>query len=647
MLKRIFFVSFFLCDALFACDNLIPRDVLLARSEVCAASMNKSGSKIAYISGSGRDVFLRIADINGKTIKKFPIKASRNMWNYVWSFDDKFILIPQDENGDENDHIICLNVITGEKKDLTPYKNSKSAISKLSEKFPHEIIVSCNKRNPMWFDEYRINIETGETKLIFENNEFSEFTFDSDLNLRIAGKVTQDGSVESYAVINGKKGELLSRTSFEDSFNSRILHFSKDGKTLYVIKSENRDIGALYAYDWNSKKLKLIFESSKAEFGGVLCDPATYAPQIVSVEYLKPKLLAIDKRFESDIEFLEKSKRIKMAAILGRSRNDNVWLISYYSTTKSPEYCVYDRKHRTLRHLFSGKPQLDKYALQPMEPVIITARDGLEMPCYLTKARNFKPGSPLVMYIHGGPWARDCLCLNNVVQLLANRGYSVLQVNYRGSLGFGKKHLLAINKNLSKARDDIIDAANWAVANKIAGKDNIAIMGGSFGGYLTLAGLAYTPDAFCCGVDIVGISNWLTLFKSVPQYWLPSMISWYKTAGDPRTEEGRKELWENSPLSRANEITRPLLALQGEHDPRVNKRESDQIVSALKKKNIPVVYVLYPDEGHGFLKEPNIKSSIAISEKFLSRFLGGWFEPIGERELDGSSHKILEGKIFL
>jgi dipeptidyl aminopeptidase/acylaminoacyl peptidase len=299
--------------------------------------------------------------------------------------------------------------------------------------------------------------------------------------------------------------------------------------------------------------------------------------------------------------------------------------------------------------LFSAQPSLDKYKLQKKEPFIIKSRDGQNLVCYLTKSADFETAAPRksVIYVHGGPWARDGDYCEPDIQLLANRGYSVLQINYRGSTGFGKKFINIADGNLDKIRNDILDGVNWVIGNKIADKNHVAIMGASFGGYSVLAGLAFSPDVFCCGVDVVGPSNWTTTLNTFPKYWEFGLIEWYGFLGDPRTEEGRRHLAENSPVTRAHDIKKPLLVFHGKNDPRVNQKEADQIVAALKAKGLPVGYVLYPDEGHGFRREQNRKSYIALAEMFLAKILGGRSEPIHPGEFDGSSHQILEGEGIL
>jgi dipeptidyl aminopeptidase/acylaminoacyl peptidase len=500
-----------------------------------------------------------------------------------------------------------------------------------------------------------VNIFTGKTDLIFKNTKkYVGIDFDHDLTLRIAHKIEQNGDGNVYLIKDGKE-ELFKKIPFEDMKTSAFSHFSADNKTLYSLESLNRDKLALFAYNLEDKTSKMLFESKVADIGGFLEDPESFAPQCVSVEYLKPEIFVIDKKIAKDIKFLEnyKSAEGKYLCKVQRSDDDKIWLVAYCDTTSLPQYylCKRDEAGKILppTRLFYRATELEKYKLQKKEPVVIKSRDGLNLVCYLTKAADFEVNTPkkMVVLVHGGPWARDCYSFDKEVQLLANRGYSVLQINYRGSSGFGKGFVNAADGHLDKIRNDIIDGVNWAITNRIADKEYVAIMGASFGGFSALAGLAFTPEVFCCGVDCVGVSSLGTFWKKVPPYWTPSMIVWVKLAGDPRTEEGRKALEKNSPIAKVNDINKPLIVFHGKNDPRVNKAEADQIVKALKKKGLPVAYILYPDEGHGFHKEQNSKSYTAFTEIFLAKILGGKFEPIHAGELKGSSHKILEGKELL
>ncbi|GHU14182.1 peptidase S9 [Alphaproteobacteria bacterium] len=634
-------------------NTLIPRKVLLAKPDRFCVSLNHSGDKIAYAARKGDQLEVRVADLSGKLLNKFSVRPSRglNEIGLVWMFTGNHILVPQDENGDENYQIYCLDVVTGKSKNLTPFKGAKSSPKKISKKYPHDVIISCNKENPQWFDAYRVNIITGKIDLVFKNRVYVNFIFDSDLKLRIATKILQDGSHELYELRNGKF-ESFKKVPYEDTKSSNPLFFSSDCKILYGLDSAGRDKNALVAYVLENKTSKVLYAGDLADISSVDTDPNTHAPRAVIVNYLKPEIFVLDPSVAKDMEYLKSKSEGATIKILEKNDPNNIWMVAFSSPTMSTKYYLYRRDEKnnrplSLKYLFASQPELDKYQLQEMTPVVVKSRDGLDLVCYLTKAFDFKEGCPskIIVYVHGGPWMRDSFGFDKTAQLLANRGYSVLQVNYRGSTGFGKAFTNAIDHNLDKVRNDIIDGVNWAIANKIADRKQIAIMGGSFGGYSTLAGLAYTPDVFCCGVDVVGPSNWITMFKKVPPYWIPYMVGWYRCAGDPRTEAGRAELLANSPITKIKNIKKPLIIFQGEHDPRVNTSESDQMVAAMKKNGLDVVYVLYPDEGHGFQREPNSISYLAITEKFLSRILGGWFESIHEKELEGSSHQILEGKI--
>lgn len=624
---------------------LIPRDVLLAKPDRFCVLLSPNGKYISYFSRSGSEVELCVETIDGKLIRKFKVISARNMYEYRWSHTNKHILLPEDNQGDENDHILCLNIETGEKNNLTPFAKSKSMVARLSEEFPNEAIILNNKRDAKWFDAYRVNIETGQYRLIFENNAYTDMVINEKFEIKILMKTLSNGDIE---LINFQN-EVIMTVPFEDMGVFSPYHLKKGEDIFYAALPSGKDKAALVAINLKTKEVKNLFESNEADVRLSSVNPKTFEPQLVTIDYLRKKDESLSSEISEELKFLKEKFSEKEFYIQSRSRDDSQWLIVTQESDESIKYYSFNKNTKNLKFLFSNQPALDRYHLQKMEPVLIKSRDSLDLVCYLTKAYGFKEGkpSPLVAYIHGGPWARDHYGFDKIAQLLSNRGYSVLQINYRGSTGFGKKFLNAINKNLESVRNDIIDAINWAIAKGIADKDKIAIMGGSFGGYSVLAGLTFTPDFFCCGVDVVGPSNFISLLSSVPEYWKPGMVVWYKTAGDPDNPEDIPYLQSVSPLFFKDNIKSPLLVFQGANDPRVVKAESDQIVEALKSKKRPVAYVLYPDEGHGFHREPNIKSYIALTEKFLSKFLGGWFEPINEKELKGSSHKILEGENLL
>ncbi len=623
-------------------DTLVPREVLFAKPDKFCVKLSPDGKHISYFARAEGEVVLCIDTVDGKSVRKFPVTSARNMYAYCWAYTNHHILLPEDNQGDENDHVICLNVITGEKKNLTPFGKSKSFVIRRSQKFPNEILICNNKRNAQWFDVYKVNIETGKFEKVFENNAYTDMTFNENFELKVLTKVLLNGDIDLLTA----DGNLILRVPFEDTGVFGTYHLKKGENILYASLPMGKDKASLVSLNIDTKEMKTLCKSEESDVSLSSCDPNSFEPQLAEVNYLRKKDIPLSDKISKNLDILRKKFGDKEFYIQGRSKDDSSWLIVTQESNESVKYYFFNNKTKELRFLFSNQPALDKYPLQKMEPLVIKSRDGLNLVCYLTRANNFKEGvpSPLVAYIHGGPMARDVYGFDKMAQLLSNRGYSVLQINYRGSTGFGKKFFNAINKNLEAVRNDIIDAINWTIDNNIADKNKIAIMGGSFGGYSTLAGIAFTPDFFCCGVDVVGPSNFITLLSSVPEYWKPSMVTWYKIAGNPDVKEDIPYLKSVSPLFKKDQIKKPLLVFQGANDPRVAKAESDQIVQALKEKKHPVAYVLYPDEGHGFHREPNIKSYIAFTEKFLAKFLGGRYEALDKDELKGSSHKILDGK---
>ncbi len=625
--------------------TLIPREVLFAKPDKFCVKLSPDGKYISYFARSESEVTLCVETIDGKLVRKFPVTSARNMYAYCWVYTGNHILLPEDNQGDENDHILCLNIATGEKNNLTPFGKSKSFVIRRSQKFPSKVLVCNNKRNAQWFDVYNIDIETGKSEKVFENNAYADMTFNENFELKVLTKILSNGDMELLTSNN----KLILKIPFEDTGVFGTYHLKKGENVLYASLPLGKDKASLVSVNIDTKEIKTLCDSDEADVTLSSCDPKNFEPQLAEVNYLRKKDIPLSNKISENLNILREKFGEKEFYIQGRSLDDASWLIVTQESDESVKYYFFNNETKELKFLFSNQPALDKYHLQKMEPLVIKSRDGFNLVCYLTRANNFKEGSPapLVAYIHGGPMARDEYGFDKMAQLLSNRGYSVLQINYRGSTGFGKKFFNAINRNLESVRNDIIDAVTWTIDNKIADKNKIAIMGGSFGGYSTLAGIAFTPDFFCCGVDIVGPSNFITLLSSVPEYWKPSMVTWYKIAGNPDVKEDIPYLKSISPLFKKDQIKKPLLVFQGANDPRVAKVESDQIVQALKEKKHPVAYVLYPDEGHGFHREPNIKSYIAFTERFLAKFLGGRYESLNNEELKGSSHEILEGKDLL
>jgi dipeptidyl aminopeptidase/acylaminoacyl peptidase len=436
----------------------------------------------------------------------------------------------------------------------------------------------------------------------------------------------------------------------EDALSTQPAGFDKSGNVIYLIDSRDRDTAAFKSLDLKSGKLTEIFASDVADVDNVLTHPTEHHVQAVSFNFDRPKWEVLDESVRADFEYLQALDRGDLS-IGGRTLDDKLWTVAYELDNGPVKFYLYDRAAKKGRFLFSHRPELETLPLAAMRSEVITSRDGLKLVSYLTLPNGSDPDNdgrpdkplPMVLLVHGGPWARDSWGFDPLHQLFANRGYAVLAVNYRGSTGFGKKFVNAANMEWAgKMHDDLLDAVNWAVERGVAERDKVAIMGGSYGGYATLVGLTFTPEFFACGVDIVGPSSLTSLLQNPPPYWMPMMSLMKNRVGDWESEPGRAFLNSRSPLFKANEIRRPLLIGQGAKDPRVKQAESDQIVSALKARNIPVTYMLYPEEGHGFDRPENNLAFFAVTEVFLANHLGGQFEAIGNAFL-GANFQVPAG----
>jgi dipeptidyl aminopeptidase/acylaminoacyl peptidase len=449
-----------------------------------------------------------------------------------------------------------------------------------------------------------------------------------------------------------EQGELQTYLSIpmEDAMTTQPFGLDRDGRYLYLADSRGRNTGALFCHDLQTGEIQLLAEDPRSDLDGVMIHPSKKTIQAVAFNYERRTWQVLDPEVQPDLDYL-RTIADGDVDVISRTHDDASWIVAY-SMDNSPVRCYrYDRQSRSVQFLFTNRAALEDKPLAKMHPVTIPSRDGWNLVNYLTlpvgsdsngDGRPDKP-LPLVLMVHGGPWGRDVWGYNGWHQWLANRGYAVLSVNFRGSTGLGKDLTNAGNMQWgAKMHEDLIDSVEWALAQGIATPGKVAIMGGSYGGYATLVGLTFTPDYFACGVDIVGPSNLITLLETIPPYWAPMLAMLTSRVGDHRTEEGRAFLQSCSPLTYADRIVRPLLIGQGANDPRVKQAESDQIVQAMQAKNIPVTYVLYPDEGHGFARPENNLSFNAIAEAFLAKCLGGRFEPVGN-DFANSSLQVLQG----
>lgn len=651
---------------------LIPRAVLFGNPERAAGRISPDGTQISFIAPVNGVLNIWVGPASDITKAK-PITSDdkRGITQYFWAHDGKHILYLRDKGGDENWRVYSVPAAGGEVKDLTPFDNVAAQIVHDSENFPGEIVIGINDRNPSFHDLYRVNVATGERTLLIKNEikdnpdaGYASFQVDDDFKVRFAFMPTPDGGLQMFKPDAQGAMQLYDSVGLEDVDSTSIVDFDKTGKVAYIIDSRGRNTAGLYAMDIETKKKTTILEDDRTDISGVMINPITKKIEAVQTNYDREHWAVADESMQVDFYTLRTSKQGGKGDmnVTSRSKDDRFWVVTFMEDDAPAHTVLLDRgdlkapgRKPKVTPLFVNRPALEGQPLVPMHAVTIKARDGLEMVSYLSLPlsadadRDGKPEKavPMVLNVHGGPWARDTWGFDAEAQWLANRGYAVLQVNFRGSTGYGKKHLNAGNREWGgKMHDDLIDAVNWAVAQGITTKDRVAIYGGSYGGYATLAGLTFTPDVFACGVSIVGPSNINTLIASIPAYWKPFLDNFAQRVGDFRTPEGKKFLNDRSPLTHVDKIKKPLLIGQGANDPRVKQAEADQIVKAMTDKKIPVTYVLYPDEGHGFGRPQNRQSFYAVTEHFLQKHLGydgaGRSEPIGDA-FKGSSIGVPAG----
>ena len=640
---------------------LIPRDVLFGNPQRAQARLSPDGKWLSFLAPVDGVLNVWVVAVGDDLSEAVAVTEDkkRGIRSHNWAYDNEHILYTQDKDGDENWHLYATHVETRKTKDLTPIDGVRAEIQEISHKKPNEILVGLNDRDPQLHDIWRINIETAEKELVQQNHGVAGYMTDDDFVVRLALNFTPFGG-QVWQVPEGEGDDRTWKDFMafgpEDAMTSGPAGFDKTGQTLYYEDSRDRNTAGLFAMDLESKEAKLIAEDAKSDVGGVLAHPTEKNIQAVSFTYDRTEWKILDDAIASDFEYLRGYLDVMgdgEIVVSSRALDDTQWIVAFFFDNGPVKYYRYDRSpDRKMHFLFDNRDDLADYPLVKMHSPIVKTRDGLDLVCYL----SLPPGSdadndgrpeepvPMVLNVHGGPWARDSWGLNPYHQWLANRGYAVLSVNYRGSTGFGKEFINAANAEWSgKMHDDLIDAVEWAVGEKIAQRDKVAIMGGSYGGYATLVGLTFTPDVFACGVDIVGPSSLVTLLQNVPEYWMPFMPVMKVRVGDVDTEEGRAELLERSPLALVDKIKKPLLIGQGANDPRVKQLEADQIVQAMTEKNIPVTYVLYPDEGHGFARPENRMSFNAVTEAFLAEHLGGRFEPVGD-DFEGATIQVPAGK---
>jgi dipeptidyl aminopeptidase/acylaminoacyl peptidase len=609
--------------------ELIPLPVLFGNPERVGPRISPDATALAWIAPQNGVLNVWVAPMNiagGLDLDAARVVTSdtdRGIRQFDWAYDGRHLLYLQDTGGDENWRLHDVDLTSGEQRDLTPFEGVQTELIAVEPTFPSEILVGLNKDNPQLHDVYRLDLRTGELTKEVENPGFIGWLADARLTVRAGFQPHPDGSMTIMVREDGDGDwRPLLQVAEEDALSTDAITFSEDGSSLLLASSAGAQTAQLIRIDVATGAAEVLASDEFADVSGVKIHPHTREPQIVAVQRARMDYQVLDPSVADDLASI-RGLHPGDPSIQNGDDADQIWLVAFTNDAGAVPYYAYDRRTGNAQFLFEHQPELSRYKLAAMEPFSFTSRDGLTVNGYLT----FPPGVdrtslPTVLNVHGGPWARDRWGYNPEAQWLANRGYLSVQVNFRGSTGYGKAFINAGDREWgAKMQDDLTDAVAHVVGQGWADPARVAIYGGSYGGYAALAGATFTPDVYKCAVDIVGPSNLITLIQTIPPYWAPLIAQFHNRVGDP--DKDADFLWSRSPLSAVDRIRIPLLIAQGANDPRVKQAESEQIVAALEKAGIDHEYLLFPDEGHGFAKPENRLKFYAAAEGFLAKHLAG------------------------
>ena len=617
---------------------LVDRKLFFGDPEISGSQVSPDGKYISFIKPykDVRNIWVKertqpFSAAKPVTADKRPVPA------YFWSEDSRYLLYVQDKGGNENFHVYAVDPAVAPEadtgvppaRDLTPLENIRAIIYSVPEKTPNEIIVGLNDRDAAYHDVYRVNITTGEKQLLIQNTQkVAAYVFDEEGTVRLAMRQTEDGGTELLRIDGSNLVPIYSCTYLE---NLEPIRFHKDGKRVYLEtnKGDNVDLSQLVLLDPMTGKTELVESDpeKQVDFGNAIFSDAT--EELIATVYVgdNRRIYPKTKEAKHDLEVIRKQIPKGEIAFTSTTEDMRYQTVAVTSDVDPGSVYLFDSKEGKVELLYKSRPDLPSENLTERKPIRYKARDGLMIPAYLTLPKGVPAKQlPVVIYPHGGPWARDMWGYDPYAQFLANRGYAVLQPNFRSSTGYGKKFLNAGNKEWGTGamQNDLSDGVKYLIAQGIADPKRVGIFGGSYGGYATLAGVTFTPELYACGVPYVAPSNLITLIESFPAYWRPMLKgSWYMRVGDPADPKDRADLEKRSPLNFVDRIQAPLLVVHGANDPRVKRSESDRIVMALRDKGRPVEYLVAPDEGHGF-RAPDNRLALAVAmEKFLKTHLGG------------------------
>jgi len=622
---------------------LVPRKVFDAPAEHDFLTVSPNGKTIAYTAPSEQGVANVWVEELATHKKRMVTRAGqRGIGEYKWAYDNNHLLYQSDENGNEDYHLYSVDLTSGAIRDLTPFQGVRAEQTILAPSRPDEVLVSMNLRDSKVFDVYRVNLQTGATVIDAQNpGDIIGWTADQNLVIRAATAFNDNLETVIRVRDNGKtQWRDLMKIPFEQApflgqvnGGNIVVGFSQDGKKLIVGSSKGSATNRLVELDAaTGKELRVLASDPQADLWQnfatsfiLLRDPRDNHVQAAAFDYMKPEWRAVDPAVAADLKYLA-ALQPGVFLVSSSDMSGNKWAVWYFTDNGPTSFYLYDRAAHKAQLLFQDRPQLAQYKLAEMRPMTIPARDGFKLVSYLTlPPGNTEKGLPLVLSVHGGPWARDEWGFEPLEQMLANRGYAVLQVNYRASI-INVPYMNAANEKIGTLTDeDLTDAVKWAIKEGIADPKHIAIMGGSFGGYSVLRGVTLHPDLYACGVDVVGPADLATLMNSIPDYWKPVKKRWLRRIGDVTADQALNE--KLSPLYHAADIHVPLLIGHGQFDPRVKLAQSEKIVETIRKNGGKVTFVVYSDEGHGFVRPENNLDFDGRTEEFLHGCLGGRFEP--------------------
>ena len=605
----------------------IPRSVIFGNPEKALPEISPDGKMLAYAAPLDGVLNIWVKTIGREDDRAVTKDTNRGIFNYFWGGDGKHVMYLQDKGGNENWQLYDIDLATGETRSLTPYENVAVEIIGRDKHFPTHLIIGMNKDDASLHDAYHLDLATGELKMVAKNpGNVAGWLTDNYLQVKLAVAPTAEGGMD---LLNKGTGEAPWSTILtwdaDNSLTSSPIGFAKDGKTVYMIDSRDANAARLVKLNLETGKIDVLASDSLYDVADVLINPDTYEVQAVGFTKDRSEWVVLDAALKKDFDAIRTIQPGDFN-IASRDDADKTWIVGFTRDDGPYAYYAYDRPTGKAKLLFYTRPELLKYKMAPMEPVVFKARDGLTIHGYAT----YPPGKPrkslpMILNVHGGPWVRDTWGYDPEAQWLANRGYVCLQVNYRGSTGYGKAFVNAGDKEWGgKMHTDLIDAVEMMVKAGTVDPKRIAIVGGSYGGYAALVGATFTPDVFSCAVAEMGPSNLITFIETVPPYWSSMLKILYKRLGNPETEA--EFLRSRSPLFKVDQIKIPMLIVHGANDPRVKQAESDQIVKVMKDKGLYVEYMVFPDEGHGFAKPENRLKFYAVAEKFLAQCLGGRYE---------------------